>query len=380
MPRGRGLAQAPGRTCPGPAPGPRSISVCRRRRMAAFCSAMLSSWNQIPWAWSARDAAIGSAGRAPARSPRSTGSISGCARAHDVEQQAEEQLGDLGGVGRRARRQRVGARRAGRPAANGCSTPGVTRRGRGAAGRRRRGGGSRARRIPMATRVSRRGAAQVREAAPRFPWRGAPASPPARARRRRAPRRRSCRAASAATSAASSTTSPRAVLIRKAPRFISASRSRVRSGGGSRASRDNAARRNRPRASTSSSAGPSLGAQRRGLLAAAAGTDRGTRPSCRSRDGRAGPPPARCAPCPIRPERLAAHLGAEHVGRPPPGPRPGADVALPLAGAPRHHEQQRHRDVGRVVGQDVRRVGDGEAPRLGGLDVDVVEARRRSSR
>ena len=33
---------------------PRSASICRRRRIAAFCSAIERSWNQIPCTWSVR--------------------------------------------------------------------------------------------------------------------------------------------------------------------------------------------------------------------------------------------------------------------------------------------------------------------------------------
>ncbi len=55
---------------------PRVRSICRRRRMAAFCSAMDRSWNQMPCACSAR--AI-SSGEKPSilAPPLSTGSISG---------------------------------------------------------------------------------------------------------------------------------------------------------------------------------------------------------------------------------------------------------------------------------------------------------------
>ena len=33
---------------------PRVRSIWRRRRMAAFCSAIASSWNRMPWTWRAR--------------------------------------------------------------------------------------------------------------------------------------------------------------------------------------------------------------------------------------------------------------------------------------------------------------------------------------
>jgi hypothetical protein len=53
---------------------------------------------------------------------------------------------------------------------------------------------------------------------------------------------------------------------------------------------------------------------------------------------------------------------------------PGADVPLPLARAPRHHQEQGDRDVGRVVGEHVGGVGDQHAVRARRRDVDVVVA------
>ena len=79
---------------------------------------------------------------------------------------------------------------------------------------------------PLAPRASRRRCAARGR---RCRARGAPSSPPARARRRRAPRRRSVRSASARASAASSTTGPRLVFTRYAVGFISpSSRSPIR--------------------------------------------------------------------------------------------------------------------------------------------------------
>lgn len=42
----------------------------------------------------------------------------------------------------------------------------------------------------------------------------------------------------------------------------------------------------------------------------------------------------------------------------------------------RHREDQRHGHVGRVLGQDVRRVGDGYALACGRIHIDVVDAVR----
>ncbi len=55
---------------------PRVRSICRRRRMAAFCSAIDNSWNQMPCACSARAMSSGVKSEMLAP-PRSTGSISG---------------------------------------------------------------------------------------------------------------------------------------------------------------------------------------------------------------------------------------------------------------------------------------------------------------
>ncbi len=73
-------------------------------------------------------------------------------------------------------------------------------------------------------------------------------------------------------------------------------------------------------------------------------------------------------------ERLARDVRAEHVGGPPAGPVAAPEMALALAGAAGRHEQERHREIGRRVGEHVRRVRDGDPAGLGGLDVDVVEA------
>jgi hypothetical protein len=56
---------------------PRSASTWRRRRIAAFCSAILSSWNQSPWTGRVRASNSGLRSLT-SRSPRSTGTTSGC--------------------------------------------------------------------------------------------------------------------------------------------------------------------------------------------------------------------------------------------------------------------------------------------------------------
>ena len=152
---------------------PARASICRRRRMAAFCSAMLSSWNQIPWTWSAR----GGDGRFSCRRrprPRSTGSMSGLAHANQLQQQIREQLDDFGGVRRGARGGRIEPSwgdRAGRERmqTRRRHTTLVPER----LARKRRGGGSRAPACPWrrGSHGSRcRGAGGGR----RSPWRAAP--------------------------------------------------------------------------------------------------------------------------------------------------------------------------------------------------------------
>ena len=44
-----------------------------------------------------------------------------------------------------------------------------------------------------------------------------------------------------------------------------------------------------------------------------------------------------------------------------------------LGDAPRDRHDQRHGHVGGVLGQDARRVGDGDAARHRGLDIDIVD-------
>jgi hypothetical protein len=47
-------------------------------------------------------------------------------------------------------------------------------------------------------------------------------------------------------------------------------------------------------------------------------------------------------------------------------------VTLALAGPPRGHQHEHDGQIGRVVGQDPRRVGDDDAVGRGGCKVDVV--------
>ncbi len=74
------------------------------------------------------------------------------------------------------------------------------------------------------------------------------------------------------------------------------------------------------------------------------------------------------------PQRLPAHLRAEHVGRTPAGPRPAPHVPFPFPRPARQHKEQREGEVRRVVGQHLRRVRHDEPARLRRRDVDVVVA------
>ena len=88
------------------------------------------------------------------------------------------------------------------------------------------------------------------------------------------------------------------------------------------------------------------------------------------RDRLADPPEADDA------ERRAVDVRPEQQQRPPRLPAAGADVAIALGHAPGGGHQQRQGEVGGRLGQDARRVADGDAaPRARG-DVDVVEADR----
>ncbi len=62
-------------------------------------------------------------------------------------------------------------------------------------------------------------------------------------------------------------------------------------------------------------------------------------------------------------ERLALQAGAEQVVHVPAPADLAADHALALAEAPRDHQDQRHRDVGRGVGEHAGRVRDEHAAR-----------------
>ena len=73
-------------------------------------------------------------------------------------------------------------------------------------------------------------------------------------------------------------------------------------------------------------------------------------------------------------ERLALQARAEHVVHVPAPAGAAADHALALAEPARDHQDQRHRDVGRGVGEHARRVRDEHAARRAGGHVDVVVA------
>ncbi len=74
-------------------------------------------------------------------------------------------------------------------------------------------------------------------------------------------------------------------------------------------------------------------------------------------------------------EALAGDPVAEHPGRRPTGPLAGAQGPLALGQPARHRQDQRHGHVRGILGQNVRRVGDGDAEAVRGPDIDVVDAR-----
>ncbi len=65
---------------------------------------------------------------------------------------------------------------------------------------------------------------------------------------------------------------------------------------------------------------------------------------------------------------------AEHRGRAPALPFPGADQPLALGQPARYRQDQRHGHVGGVLGQHARRVGDADGALAGGGEVDVIDA------
>jgi len=74
-------------------------------------------------------------------------------------------------------------------------------------------------------------------------------------------------------------------------------------------------------------------------------------------------------------EALAPDAAAEHPGGRPAGPAVvGADDLRTLDEAPCHRHDEGHGHVGGILGQNARRIGDRDAARQGGLDIDVVDA------
>ena len=227
--------------------------------------------------------------------------------------------------------------------------------------------------MPIAARVSRGGAAQVRQQDHVLH------GEERRGHHRLALEDVESRAAaiwpdwSAATSAASSTTSPRAVLMRKAdvphPAEALGVHEVARLGRGGTVQRHEVARAPaRPPASPAP--------RRPGAAAswATAGTDRGTAPSCRTRGAARRATARAIRPMPMRPSVLPLTcVPIMWVGRQPVhGPARTCRSPSPVRRATVSSSD--HRDVGGGVGEHVGRVRDrrGRAP-CGG-HVDVVEA------
>ncbi len=73
-------------------------------------------------------------------------------------------------------------------------------------------------------------------------------------------------------------------------------------------------------------------------------------------------------------QHLAPERAADEMCRAPAAPVSGAQFALAFAGAAGRHQHQGEGDIGCRIGQHARRVGDGNALRPGGGDIDMVEA------
>jgi len=71
-------------------------------------------------------------------------------------------------------------------------------------------------------------------------------------------------------------------------------------------------------------------------------------------------------------QHLARDLGAHQMGRAPAGPLAGAQLALALARAARHHQHQRHGDIGGAFRQHVGGVGHGDAMGAHRVGVDMA--------
>src|SRR5215210_924161 len=75
-------------------------------------------------------------------------------------------------------------------------------------------------------------------------------------------------------------------------------------------------------------------------------------------------------------ERLAYEAVSDHERRRPLPGRPRANETVALGDTPRHVEDQGEGELGGHLGENVRRVGDDDAPRRGRLEIDVVEPDR----
>ncbi len=80
------------------------------------------------------------------------------------------------------------------------------------------------------------------------------------------------------------------------------------------------------------------------------------------------------APEADEPEGGARDIGSEHLHGIPAGPLLGAHEAFALAQASGGGEEQGERDIGGGLGENSGGIGDGDFPRGGGGDVDIVKA------
>ena len=215
------------------------------------------------------------------------------------------------------------------------------------------------------------GAAEMRQQEGVGQRRGNPDGSSARRRRRRARRRTACRISSAAISASSSTMVPRAVFTTMAPSGSSAMRCALRKRRVSGVAGQLIDRKSQCGSIASGLAWKmapcsQLGRQPRAVVV----VDR----HVEAAGARATAWPMR--PMPRMPRRLpvtwrpSMSVGAQELQL------SLAHHPLALAGAARGAQHQQHGDVGGGVGQHVGRVGDDDAARLGGRQVDMLVADR----
>ena len=72
------------------------------------------------------------------------------------------------------------------------------------------------------------------------------------------------------------------------------------------------------------------------------------------------------------PQHLARQLGSEQRCRGPACPLAAPDQFDAFANSPRHPDDPRHCKVGRIIGEDTRRIGDEDVARGGGIEIEML--------